>query len=53
LTGLTGMLALLEDWAQVTEGLSDRVAFPKIKIRNPHQDWVLAMQQMRGFLGLA
>jgi len=53
LTGLTGMLALLEEWAQVTEALYDRVPFQKIKVRNPHQDWTLAMQQMRGFSGLA
>jgi thymidylate kinase len=52
LTGGTGMLALLEEWAQITEELYDRVPFPKIKIRNPHQDWTSAMQQMRGFLGL-
>ena len=38
--------------AQITEELSDRMPFPKIKSRNPHQDWTLAMQQMRGFLGL-
>jgi len=53
LTGLTGMFAFLEEWALVTEELYDRVTFPKIKIRNPHKDWTLAMQQMRGFLDLA
>jgi DNA polymerase III delta prime subunit len=52
LSGQTGMLALLEKWALVTERLYDQVTFPKIKIRNPHQDWGLAMRQMRGFLGL-
>ena len=52
LTGLTGMFAFLEEWALVTEELYDRVMFPKIKIRNPYQDWTLAMQQMRSFLGL-
>ena len=44
LTGLKGTLALLEEWAVVTEELFDRVPFPKIKIRNPHQNWTLAMQ---------
>ena len=44
LTGLKGTLALLEEWAVVTEELFDRVSFPKIKIRNPHQNWTLAMQ---------
>jgi thymidylate kinase len=53
LTGLTGMFAFLEEWALVTEELYDRVTFPKIKIRNPHQDWTLAMRQMRSFLGIA
>ena len=53
LTGLTGTLAFLEEWGLVTEKLYDRLTFPKIKIRNPHKDWTLAMQQMRGFLGLA
>jgi hypothetical protein len=52
LTGGTGMPALLEEWVQVPEELFDRVPFPKIKIRNPHQNWTLAMQQMRGFLGV-
>jgi hypothetical protein len=47
------MLALLEEWALVTEKLYDRIPFPKVKIRNPHENWTLAMQQMRGFLGLA
>jgi thymidylate kinase len=53
LTGLTGWFAFLEEWALVTEKLYDQLAFPKIKIRNPHQDWTSAMRQMRGFLGLA
>ena len=53
LSGLPGMLALLEEWAQVTSTLYDRVPFPKVKIQNPHEDWELAMQQMRAFLGLA
>jgi hypothetical protein len=46
------MIAVLVEWAQIAEGLYDQVTFPKIKIRNPHQYWALAMQQMRGFLGL-
>jgi DNA polymerase III delta prime subunit len=53
LTGLAGMLAFLEEWAQVTEQLYDQVPFPKIRIANPYRDWALAMQQMRRFLGLA
>ena len=52
LSGLTGMHALLEEWAVVSAELYDRTPFPKIKIPNPHRDWTLAMQQMRGFLGL-
>ena len=46
------MLAFLEEWVLVTERLYARVTFPKIRIGNPHEDWTLAMQQMRGFLGL-
>lgn len=53
LTGLAGMLAFLEDWARVTQGLYDRLPFPKIKIKNPYTDWTLAMQQMRSFLSLS
>ena len=53
LSGRAGMLALLEEWAGVTEELYARVPFPKVKIHNPHQDWALAMQQMHAFLGLA
>ena len=52
LSGNAGMIALLEEWAQVTTRLFDQLPFPKIKIRNPHQDWALAMQQIRGFIGL-
>jgi thymidylate kinase len=52
LSGRQGMVALLKDWAAVTEELYDQAPFPKIKIRNPYQDWASAMQQMRRFLGL-
>lgn len=52
LTGLNGWLALLDDWALVAKKLYDQTPFPKIKIHNPHQDWPLAMRQMRGFLAL-
>jgi thymidylate kinase len=53
LTGLAAMVAFFEEWAAVAERLYDALPFPKIKIRNPHHNWPLAMQQMRGFLGLA
>lgn len=52
LAGLPGMLAFLEEWATVAEGLYDRAPFPKVKIRNPHLDWASAIQQMRCFLDL-
>ena len=52
-TGPNGMIALLEDWALVAEQLYDRVPFPKIKIRNPYQDWNLALARLRTFLELA
>jgi hypothetical protein len=52
LTGLEGILAFLEEWAQVTEELYDRVPFSKVKIKNPHRDWSSAMQLMRDFLDL-
>ncbi len=52
LSGSAGMIALLEEWAQVTTLLYDQVPFPKIKIHNPHQDRNLAMQQMSSFLVL-
>jgi thymidylate kinase len=52
LTGLEGMLALWEEWAQVSDELYARLPFPKIMIRNPHEDWPAAMKQMRDFLGL-
>ncbi len=51
-TGPNGMIALLEDWALVAEQLYERVPFPKIKIRNPYQDWAAAMAQARRFLEL-
>lgn len=51
-TGPDGMLALLEDWALVAERLYERVPFPKIKIRNPYQDWDLALAQVCRFLNL-
>jgi thymidylate kinase len=53
LSGTPGMFAMLEDWSQVAARLYERVPFPKIKIRNPQEDWTLAMQQMRAFLDLA
>jgi len=43
---------LLEDWALVAERLYERVPFPKIKIRNPYQNWDLALVQARSFLKL-
>lgn len=52
LKGLEGMMNFLEEWTSVAETLYDRVAFPKIKVRNPHDDWALAAQQMRDFLEL-
>ncbi len=52
-TGPDGMLALLEDWTLVAERLYERVPFPKIKVRNPYQDWDLALTHMRRFLKLA
>lgn len=51
-TGPEGMIALLEDWAVVAERLYERVPFPKIKIRNPYQDWERALAQARRFLEL-
>jgi thymidylate kinase len=53
LSGLEGMLAFWEEWAQVSEELYARLPFPKITIRNPHEDWPAAMKQMRDFLSLA
>ena len=52
-TGPTGMIALLEDWALVAERLYARVSFPKIKMRNPYQDWDSVMTCLRSFLELA
>jgi hypothetical protein len=52
LTGLEAYFAFLEEWAQVTEQLYDRLPFPKLTVRNPYQDWPEAMQQMRRFLDL-
>ena len=52
-TGPNGMIALLEDWALVAEQLYERVPFPKIKIRNPYQDWDSVMVRLRTFLELA
>jgi thymidylate kinase len=52
LSGLEGMLALWEEWAQVSEELYARLPFPKIMIRDPHEDWAKTMKQMRDFLGL-
>ncbi len=52
LSGRAGWQALLEEWAGVAAQLYDQAPFPKIKIRNPHNDWPLAMRQMRSFLDL-
>jgi DNA polymerase III delta prime subunit len=51
--GPDGMIALLEDWALVAERLYERVPFPKVKIRNPYQDWDSALAQVCRFLNLA
>jgi DNA polymerase III delta prime subunit len=51
--GLNGMIALLEDWALVAERLYERVPFPKLKIRNPHQDWNSVIAHVGRFLELA
>ncbi len=53
LTGLTGMLAFLEEWASITDKLYNGVGFPKITIRNPYLDWSTALKQIHSFLGLA
>jgi DNA polymerase III delta prime subunit len=53
LTGLEAYLAFLEEWAQITERLFDRLPFPKLTVRNPYLDWPEAMQQMRRFLDLS
>lgn len=52
LSGLEGMLKFLDEWAVVAEKLYDNLPFPKLKIKNPHEDWQSAMQQMRHFLNL-
>ena len=52
LSGIEGMVAFLEEWVSVAETLYERLPFPKVKIRNPYQDWQLAMQKMRAFLDL-
>ena len=52
LNGLEGMLVLWEEWAQVSRELYAGLPFPKVMIRNPHEDWAKAMHQMRNFLGL-
>jgi thymidylate kinase len=41
-----------EEWDLVAERLYDRLTFPKIKIRNPHSDWDMAMRRIREFVGL-
>lgn len=51
-TGLAGLVAFFEEWAAVAARLYDGLPFTKIKIRNPQQNWPLAMGQMRAFLGL-
>src|SRR5690349_504231 len=43
LTGPDGMFAFLEEWASISEALYDRLPFPKIKISNPHHEWLLTM----------
>ena len=53
LSGQAGMVALLDEWAGVADGLYERIPFPKLKINDPHLDWSAAMRQMRAFLGLA
>ena len=53
LTGLEGMVAFLEEWAAIAHRLYAELPFPKVKIRNPHENWPRSMQQMRDFVGLS
>ena len=50
LTGFEGTIKFFEEWTQIAEELYDRLAFPKVKVRNPHADWSLAMQEISNFL---
>jgi DNA polymerase III delta prime subunit len=52
LNGLEAYLAFLEEWAQVSQQLYDRLPFPKLSVQTPNRAWSAAMQQMRQFLGL-
>ncbi len=52
LTGLTGYIAFLEEWAKIAEDLYQRVPFQKTKIINPFKDWSLSTQQIHTFLDL-
>ena len=53
LAGLEGGLQFMADWATVAEALYDQTPFPKVKLRNPHHDWSLAMADIQTFLELA
>lgn len=52
LTGFEGTINFFEEWTQIAEELYDQIPFPKVKVRNPHDDWSSAMQEMSNFLGL-
>lgn len=52
LYGEEGFIALLGEWAAVSEKLYAHIPFPKLQIHNPSQDWPAAMRQMLHFLEL-
>jgi hypothetical protein len=52
LTGLDGIIAFLKEWVSITEVLYESLPFPKLKISNPHDEWLLTMKRIHNFLGL-
>jgi DNA polymerase III delta prime subunit len=52
LHGQEGFIALLEEWASVSEKLYAQIPFPKLQIHDPGQDWPAAMRQILHFLEL-
>jgi hypothetical protein len=50
LKDFAGWVQFFEEWQQVSECLYNDWPFQKIKILNPHEDWVKAYEQMSAFL---
>ncbi len=52
LRGQEGFIALLDEWAGISETLYAQIPFQKLQIHDPARDWPAAMRQILRFLEL-